>query len=385
MNKKLIALAVAGAIYAPTVMAQSANPVTLYGRAWLMLETVKADGGPSAAVPISNRTRVSDQSSLFGIRGTEDIGGGVKAFFQMETAFNLSDNGTNFAARNSGVGLQAGWGSVLMGRWDTPYKQYTGNFDPFADNTAAGFAGVMNDRGNFDIRAQNVIQYWTPKIGGFEARIAWQVNEGKTPISGTAANCASTAAGCANPWGWSVGGQWVGSAIRAGFAYEQHKDSIRGVTQGGTKEQGMSFMLAGKMGGFELGGIYQQYKTNNNNVAGLSISDQKALEIFGTYTMNKSVFILAWTSSKDGAANNTALSQPNCQAIAVAWNYNVTKRTTFMTQYYGAKNKENNALYSLVPANGAANANGCNFGSNGLALAPGQDPQEFSIGMRHLF
>ena len=54
MNKKLIALAVAGAVYAPTVMAQSANPVTLYGRIWLMAESVKADGGASTAVAIAN-------------------------------------------------------------------------------------------------------------------------------------------------------------------------------------------------------------------------------------------------------------------------------------------------------------------------------------------
>ena len=45
MNKKLIALAVAGATFAPAVMAQSANPVTLYGRAWEMVNAVKADGG----------------------------------------------------------------------------------------------------------------------------------------------------------------------------------------------------------------------------------------------------------------------------------------------------------------------------------------------------
>jgi hypothetical protein len=68
----------------------------------------------------------------------------------------------------------------------------------------------------------------------------------------------------------------------------------------------------------------------------------------------------------------------------VAWNYNASKRTTFMTQYFGAKNKENAALYSLV-ANGGSSANGCNFGSNALSLAPGQDPQEFSMGIRHVF
>jgi predicted porin len=373
-NKKLIALAVAGAVYAPGVMAQAANPITLYGRAWVMAESVKADGGASTAVPIANRARVSDVNSLFGIRGTEDIGGGVKAFFQLETAFRLDQNTTNFAARNSGVGIQANWGSLLMGRWDTPYKTYTARFDPFSNNTIAGAMGVMNDRGNFNVRAQNVVEYWTPKLGGFEARASWEVNEGKTAT--------------VNPQGWSLGGQWVGGPFRVGLAYEKHEDAIRGTAVAGAEEQGLSFMAAWKIGGFEFGGMYQQYKTNNNNVAGLSINQQKAASAWGTYEMGKSKFILAYTGSKDGGANlanaaNPQSTQPKCQAIAVAWNYNVTKRTTFMTQYMGVKNKENVSLYS-VTAN-ADSANGCNFDTNKLTLAPGQDPQGFAVGMRHVF
>ena len=45
MNKKLIALAIASATSAPAVIAQTANPVTIYGRVWLMVNSVKADGG----------------------------------------------------------------------------------------------------------------------------------------------------------------------------------------------------------------------------------------------------------------------------------------------------------------------------------------------------
>src|SRR4051794_21171154 len=71
MNKKLIALAIAGACVAPAAMAQTANPVTLYGRVYVTLESVEAkSSGTTAAV--ARRTRVSDQSSLFGVRGTED-------------------------------------------------------------------------------------------------------------------------------------------------------------------------------------------------------------------------------------------------------------------------------------------------------------------------
>jgi predicted porin len=67
----------------------------------------------------------------------------------------------------------------------------------------------------------------------------------------------------------------------------------------------------------------------------------------------------------------------------VAWNYNVTKRTTFMMQYFQAKNDNLGTLYQVGA--GGSSPNGCNFGSNALGLSAGQDPQGFAVGMRHFF
>src|SRR5690349_1970273 len=151
MNKKLIAAAVTGVFVAPVAMAQTANPVTLYGRVFLMATSVEGKaGGGSAAIP--RRTRIDDQSSLLGVRGTEDLGGGLKAFFQLETGFKADQNDTAFAQRNSGVGLQGAWGSILMGRWDTPYKVSAYPVDAFGDLTMAAISGVGHDQGNFDRR-----------------------------------------------------------------------------------------------------------------------------------------------------------------------------------------------------------------------------------------
>ena len=177
MNKKLIALAVAGACVAPAAMAQTANPVTLYGRVYVTFESVEAKGGPSTAASVPRRQRVSDQSSLLGVRGTEDLGGGLKAFFQLETGFKPDENNTTFAARNSGVGLQGGFGSILLGRWDMPWKVATIAIDPYGDLTLGGITGVLSDGGNFDRRDQNVIQYWSPTFGGVAFRAAVTSNE----------------------------------------------------------------------------------------------------------------------------------------------------------------------------------------------------------------
>jgi predicted porin len=147
-------------------------------------ESVEATG----LVPLPRRSRIQDEASRFGIRGTEDLGGGLSAFFQLETAFYVDQNvatgaatGTTnspFASRNSAVGLQGGWGSLLIGRWDTPLKVAANSMDPFGDVTWGGQAvamlgsGAGNVSGQFDIRQENVSQYWTPNWAGFSARLS---------------------------------------------------------------------------------------------------------------------------------------------------------------------------------------------------------------------
>ncbi|MEO7743372.1 MAG: porin, partial [Usitatibacter sp.] len=242
MNKKLIALAVAGACVAPAAMAQTANPVTLYGRVYLTLESVEAKGG---AAPLARRTRVEDQSSLFGIRGTEDLGGGLKAFFQLETAFRPDSNVTTFAARNSGVGLQGGWGSVLMGRWDTPYKILGYGPDLWGDLTIAGITAALHDRGNFDRREQNVVQYWSPSFGGFAGRISYTVNEGKTATL--------------NPHVISVNVTYGRGPVKLGYGYEEHKD----VSLALRKERGNEVTGEFSIGPVKLAGIYETIKKDN--------------------------------------------------------------------------------------------------------------------------
>src|SRR6266498_3612840 len=118
MNKKLVALAVAGAFALPmAAQAQTAN-VTLYGRVNLDYEFVKgqqADG--------SNPTvhRLNTDSSRFGLRGTESLGGGLSAIFQIENSVPWDAGGGTLGGRETFVGLQGSWGTFKMGRFLAPY------------------------------------------------------------------------------------------------------------------------------------------------------------------------------------------------------------------------------------------------------------------------
>ncbi|HET7729391.1 MAG TPA: porin, partial [Usitatibacter sp.] len=256
MNKNLIALAVAGAFVAPVAMAQTANPVTLYGQVNMTLESVEAKGGTT---PVARRTRIEDQSSRLGVRGTEDLGGGLKAFFQLETAFRPDSNNTTFAARNSAVGLQGGWGSVLIGRWDMPFKSAAIAIDPWGDITIAGLTGVMSDGGNFDRRDMNVGQYWSPNFGGFAFRLAATANERKNDPAGTNAR--------------DVGANltFTRGPIYLFAAYEEHKDNNNGNAFGqivGTQTNGLpNYEEKGYAGGgsfvvgpVKIGAGYHEFK-----------------------------------------------------------------------------------------------------------------------------
>lgn len=351
MNKKLMALAVAGACVAPSVMAQTANPVTLYGRVHLTLESVEVKGGTT---PLPSRVRVADQASLLGVRGTEDLGGGLKAFFQLETGFAPDQASTNFATRNSGVGLQGSWGSVLLGRWDTPFKSATTNIDPYGDVTIGGTTAAMNDRGNFDRREANTIQYWSPKMGGFDFKLMWAANEGKTAT--------------VNPQSTSTSLTYSQGPVYAFITYEEHKDNnalvattgLTGVA--GYKEKGTAGGGTFRMGNFRIGGMYEEFKKTN-------LSTQKAWMANLVYTMGKHQFSYQHQNAKNGAANTAAL-QPKCDVDTVGWQYNFSRRTFVL------------AMYSKTDNNDASS---CRFGGNSLAQAAGQDPQGYSFSVRHVF
>jgi predicted porin len=343
MNKKLIALAVAAASVAPAAMAQTANPVTLYGRIYVMFESVEAKGG---ATPVARRNRVSDQSSLLGVRGTEDLGGGLKAFFQLETAFKPDQNDTTFAARNSGVGLQGGWGSVLLGRWDSPYKSATIAVDPFGDLTIGGITGINNDRGNFDRRTQNVVQYWSPNFAGFAVRASYGANEGKTATL--------------DPSEMAVSLTWGKGPIYLFYAYEKLEDASATLRE----QEGNSLGGSWVIGPVKLGGLYAEYKKTG-------LTKKKSYMLNGVWTVAKHQFIYQYQDAQDGGASGT--EQPEASSHTLGYQYNFSRRTFFLAQYVKVDN------------NNSAGTSYGNFGSNALTISNGQDPQGFAVGLRHVF
>jgi len=346
MNKKLIALALAGAFVAPVAMAQTANPVTLYGRVHLTFDYVESKG--TGGVPA--RTRITDQASLLGVRGSEDLGGGLKAFFQLETAFAPDQTGGAFAGRNSAVGLQGGWGSLFMGRWDTPFKMANGDVDPFGDVTIGGLTVATSDIGNFDRRDNNVVQYWSPNWGGFAFKAMYQAEEGKTSA--------------VNPYDWGGSLTFNRGPFYVFAAYEEHKGQIGTTATAGAKEEGAAVGGTWAIGPVKIGGIWQEFKKTGR-------TKKESLLANVVWTLGNHSFIYQFETSEKGGLNGIS-AQPECDMNALSWRYTFSRRTMTYLLY----SKVNNDNASTCGSGGTA------YGSVATA---GSDPQGFSWGIRHTF
>lgn len=112
----------------------------------------------------------SSRANRLGVKGSEDLGNGLKAIYQVELGLNLTAADDNIASgnngisyRNSFVGLAGDFGTVLVGRHDTPLKISSGKLDMFSD-TMADYNGTV---GFDDVRADNVVAYISPSFSGF--------------------------------------------------------------------------------------------------------------------------------------------------------------------------------------------------------------------------
>jgi predicted porin len=154
---------------------------------------------------LPNRFRITSGTSHIGFRGQLLLTKGLYAFFQVENAVNTDGDHpvltSPWASRNSGVGLKGDYGTLFFGNWDTPYKHPTLYIGPLRgqnpfDNTLTGNPGfnvpgttTQNGRASsradaaFNRRQGNSVQYWTPKLYGFSARLAVGLNESRTRTS----------------------------------------------------------------------------------------------------------------------------------------------------------------------------------------------------------
>lgn len=218
MKKSLLALGVLGA-FAGAAHAQSS--VTLYGIIDAGLTYVNKTGGSLAGTGNTSKNFYFNngnlQGSRWGLKGAEDLGGGLKAIFVLENGFNLGNgtlgqNGRMFG-RQAYVGLSSATaGTVTIGRQYDSVVDFVG---PYASGsqwaTYAGAHPFDNDNLNNSFRINNSIKYTTANYNGFSAGALYGFSN--------SANNGSTGSGFANNRAWSVGLGYANGPLSVGAGY----------------------------------------------------------------------------------------------------------------------------------------------------------------------
>ena len=191
MKKSLLALAVLGA-FAGAASAQSS--VTLYGLVDMGVMRTSSGTSNAANDGVGNRGEWNlkqGAASRLGVRGTEDLGGGLKAIFQIEHRFNpdtgAQTNANAFWHGRSYVSLSSNVGTVYLGREYVPAFWVASSGDPWGwDNlgqlgqnyTFASYGSADNTGTNGSIRNSNTVGLKTANYGGFTAELAVSGGEG---------------------------------------------------------------------------------------------------------------------------------------------------------------------------------------------------------------
>jgi predicted porin len=171
--RKLNAAAAAALLLATSAWAQSSS-VTLYGRINLNVTRVSGEGW-----------RMDQAStSRFGLRGVEDLGGGMAALFNVESRIN-PQNGTvespRFWGREAWVGLRIpAWGTLRLGRTLSPSQRVASNYDPHGTDGIGSFGSsglLLGHSSNTFVRMESGIYYETPNFKGFSAFGAFAMDD----------------------------------------------------------------------------------------------------------------------------------------------------------------------------------------------------------------
>jgi predicted porin len=227
MQKKLIAVAVAGALGAPALAFAQASTVQVYGTMYMEYSRID-QGRPVAGGP--ERVTVDmlqSPGSNVGFKGEERLGGGMSAWFQCESTADIrGQTQDGWCSRNSALGLKGAFGNIWVGNWDAPFKRVFG-VNRITNETGIWGNSFLMTGGSTTVfgpalpglwvrRVNNSINYDSPNFAGFQVMLA------TTALNHATGNLDNSP--IAKPRQWSIGATYTAGPLNVGAAYEVHKD-----------------------------------------------------------------------------------------------------------------------------------------------------------------
>ncbi len=423
MNKKLIALAVAGALGTPLVA--SADGVTLYGRVAAeytsvdISQTPGQGGSPASGANAYRQSAINDNAgtSRWGLLISEDIGNGLKANARIEYGFHTG-NGVVDNVREQSVGLSGqDWGAIQFGRIQSPFKDFAGGgpLDPFNDTNlqARGIGGAMYAPANglgAAAYVDHAVRYNSPNWGGFSmALLASPGNATQTdPVVGGNGGNVGGKGGRANYQAALKFKISDAGEIFGGYSHDAANDAQKAaLTNGvnGNNEKVWRLGTAWNFGNFRLAAQYDKIKNaltgnggttcsgdasaNGNGDAGISTAQcNSSLNANGDgdiwflttqYKIGKTTLVLQGGETKADSVSTAAgvltANERKAKNLTAGAIYSLSKRTRVFGGYQRVSVDGARTVDNVQPA-GIAGV---------TALANQPDRSTWSIGMRHDF
>ncbi|MFP5406220.1 MAG: porin [Gammaproteobacteria bacterium] len=325
-------------LVAPVVAPAQTN-LNLYGVLDAFVGSVKTTqpggGGGTATVVDSGGL----QTSYWGIHGSEDLGGGLKAIFTLE-AFLRNDTGAAgrfdgdaFFARDANAGFEGGFGRVTLGRNTTPYFISTLSFNPLADSFVVGpmiahtFGGASFGGASFggaiegDTAMSNSIRFTSKTVSGLSADFLWSAGNERDAPPDRHRNRAFD------------GALFYGSGpFAASFAWRNINLSGSIAPEDGRKQR---FLLLGASYDWKLVKLFGQYQDGKESFAVAPDIDRRTWQIGASVPVSAGNVLAAWAHTKTDDVSPTTSDKRSTWALG--YDYNLSKRTDVYAMYYHDK------------------------------------------------
>ena len=376
MKKKLMAVAVAGALAAPAAVMAQTSTVQIYGK--LTYEYGYADTGDGR--PNTDVAQTPGGTAI-GFRGQEKLGGGLSAWFQCESSADVRGlNQDGLCTRNSAVGFKGAFGNLHFGRWDSPFKRainmgtvgvqdtgLLGHSFVFAGGSGGTNAITRSNRNRWKRRDVGWTYYESPNFGGFQVLAAFTPgNAATTAIDGVTVN--------PKPRVLSLGGIYRGGPLAIGAGYERHNDFSTVV--GGGDDDAWNASVAYTFGPVKVGVAYldAEYEIS----PGVSL-EKKNWNVGLDWTIAGPHALEAhWTKAGDSKGNSPIAigdvaasgSDTGADLIGIKYRYSFSKRTRVWLGYIRLDN-DGAASYAL--------------GGTAAPLTPGENMNAWVFHVQHSF
>ena len=371
MKKTLIALAALGAMAGA---AQAQSTVTIYGLLDANIGNYKTNQVNGAAISGLSQSKIDAgglNGSRWGIRVSEDIGGGMAVIGNLESGFNLdtgaSGQGGLLFGRRANVGISSGFGTVTIGRNSSSYDDVSGDhammgatlFDPSNTNngftttqagalgTLAGNAVLLNHNGNgsgahvtwvgFNTRFNNSIKYVSPNFGGFTGSFMYAFGEDKTSTVGASSTVSANLKYANGPLLISGGYQSEGAARTATTKPALTNTLLNVSYDFGVAKVGFGANRA------KFKDVITTFSPTGVAVAAHELAAQKEYSLSVAVPLGATTLSAGYARSKgDDLGSSTGWG---VQAL-----YSLSKRTTLYTGAVSTKNYSNVAANTMVIA-----------------------------------